>query len=210
MQCSVSGRISGTGVIERIGETTASPCSEGIAAGSGEKDGWGQLANETRTELKRIKTELQREQVRKDNALTLLLDSAIEADDYSKLKKQSERKIFELERELEELSHRTDISPHIADCIDVLENLPALYLKSDGEGKRRILCSMFSEKLEFVENGFRTLPLNEAMRLICSVGKDFREIKMGQEAEFCNLSHQVIPLGLEPRAHTLKVYCSTN
>jgi len=24
------------------------------------------------------------------------------------------------------------------------------------------------------------------------------------------LSHQVIPLGLEPRAHTLKVYCSTN
>jgi len=24
------------------------------------------------------------------------------------------------------------------------------------------------------------------------------------------LSHKVIPLGLEPRAHTLKVYCSTN
>jgi len=24
------------------------------------------------------------------------------------------------------------------------------------------------------------------------------------------LSQEVIPLGLEPRAHTLKVYCSTN
>jgi len=24
------------------------------------------------------------------------------------------------------------------------------------------------------------------------------------------LSHMVIPLGLEPKTHTLKVYCSTN
>ncbi|SDW50151.1 hypothetical protein SAMN05444410_103134 [Hydrobacter penzbergensis] len=24
------------------------------------------------------------------------------------------------------------------------------------------------------------------------------------------MSHMVIPLGLEPRTHTLKVYCSTN
>ena len=34
--------------------------------------------------------------------------------------------------------------------------------------------------------------------------------KMGQIREISDLSQEVNWLGLEPRAHTLKVYCSTN
>jgi hypothetical protein len=34
--------------------------------------------------------------------------------------------------------------------------------------------------------------------------------KKGTNLLFPDLSHQVIPLGFEPRTHTLKVYCSTS
>ncbi len=46
--------------------------------------------------------------------------------------------------------------------------------------------------------------------MIFSVDKAFRQKENGTSLSIEDLSHLVIPLGLEPRAHTLKVYCSTN
>jgi hypothetical protein len=76
--------------------------------------------------------------------------------------------------------------------------------------KRQIIGSIFPEKLTFDGQIFRTTRLNEAVQLIYSLDVAFRENKNGTSLDFSNLSHQVNALGLEPRTHTFKVYCSTN
>jgi site-specific DNA recombinase len=76
--------------------------------------------------------------------------------------------------------------------------------------KRQIIGSMFQEKLAFDGENFRTAKLNEAAQLIYNLGVAFRENKNGTRSGLSDLSHEVNPLGLEPRTHTLKVYCSTN
>ena len=52
--------------------------------------------------------------------------------------------------------------------------------------------------------------LDKAVNNLAKLGAAFREKENGTSDTFINLSHLVIPLGLEPRTHTLKVYCSTN
>jgi site-specific DNA recombinase len=64
--------------------------------------------------------------------------------------------------------------------------------------------------LIFDGENFRTTRVNEAVGLIYKLDEAFRQKENGTSDIFIDLSHQVIPLGLEPRTHTLKVYCSTN
>jgi site-specific DNA recombinase len=76
--------------------------------------------------------------------------------------------------------------------------------------KRQIVGSIFPEKPTFDGENFRTARLNQAVQLIYSMNEAFKEKGNGTSDIFIDLSHLVIPLGLEPRTHTLKVYCSTN
>ncbi len=46
--------------------------------------------------------------------------------------------------------------------------------------------------------------------MIYRLEKAFSEKEKGQTSDYSSLSQEVIPLGLEPKTHTLKVYCSTN
>lgn len=153
-----------------------------------------ELRQQTTRDLKRIKEELILVTREKEKALKLLLAESIEADDYSLIKNQSEQATFKLEKELADLSQLSGDNPMIEECITVLEDLPNLYASSTAEQKREILCSMFTEKLEFSKLGFRTLPLNEAMQLIFNTGAAFRQNKNGQTGLNFSLSHQVNPL----------------
>ena len=152
------GKVDQRSAAGRIKKVATAPDSKGLTQVVTEQMA-GQLRRERQLETTRIKNDLVKAQVTIDKALTLLLADDIEADDYSKLKKQSERKIFELETELAVLSERTDIRPHIEDCLKVLEELPELFEESNAREKRQILRSILSEKLEFVEKVFQTLPL---------------------------------------------------
>lgn len=69
---------------------------------------------------------------------------------------------------------------------------------------------MFPEKMTFDGFQYRTHRVNEAINLISLIDRKLKGIKNGTSLTFSDLSHSVIPLGLEPRAHTLKVYCSTS
>lgn len=151
---------------------------------------------ESRKQINKIKEDLIKAQALIDKGLNLLTSDKIESDDYLKIKKQGEQKIFELQKELVNLSQQSVFSNNISSCLKVLEELPKLYEESNAEKKRLILGSMFSEKLVFHENNFRTLPLNEAMQLIFNCGKAFGEIKMGHFVSKNEMSHKVNLLAL--------------
>src|SRR5690606_23367790 len=91
-----------------------------------------------------------------------------------------------------------------------LSQLDILYNSGEVETQRKIIGSIFPEKLVFTGDAYRTTRVNYAVQLIYSMDKAFVEKENGTSLSILDLSHQVIPLGLEPRTHTLKVYCSTN
>jgi site-specific DNA recombinase len=69
---------------------------------------------------------------------------------------------------------------------------------------------MFPENIVFDGCQHRTKRLNEIINIISLIDRELKPKKNGTSHLNFDLSHIVIPLGLEPRAHTLKVYCSTN
>ena len=69
---------------------------------------------------------------------------------------------------------------------------------------------MFPENLTFDGFQYRTNRINEASTFISLISKKSTGKKNGTSLDNSDLSQEVNWLGLEPRTHTLKVYCSTN
>ena len=141
----------------------------------------------------------------------LLLSNDIDAVDFKTIKSECEKQITILEARLTNTTdEKEDIAPTLNKAVDNLSHLDEIYQTSNTIKKRQIVGSIFPEKLTFEGEIFRTARLNEAVKLIYSLDEAFRQKENGTSDAFIDLSHPVIPLGLEPRAHTLKVYCSTN
>lgn len=81
---------------------------------------------------------------------------------------------------------------HSSEAIENLANLRGLYQNADVKRKRKIIGSIFPEKLFFDGFSYRTARFNETAELIFNVGKAFRKIKTGQTEENFNLS-SVVP-----------------
>ena len=127
------------------------------------------------------------------------------------MKSECENKISVLEGKLTSLLETHENIESILDKgVNTLSHLDNLYENASSVRKREIIGSIFPEKLIFDGFNYRTARLNEAVRIIYSLDTAFGENKNGTSENFSDLSHQVIWLGLEPRTHTLKVYCSTN
>ncbi len=162
-------------------------------------------------ELRKIKQEMKLLSARHNKARELLMNDTMEGDDYKTIKKECERRTCQLEARWSELaSVQVDLQPMMDKAMRLLGALDEVYTAADTSNKRDIIGSMFPEKLVFTGEAYRTARINEAVRLIYSLGNSFGEIKKGQQIEKSMLSQEVIRLGLEPRTHTLKVYCSTN
>ena len=144
-------------------------------------------------------------------ARELLLAGDIDANDFKIVKTDCEKQVTVLEAKLSAITDKKeDIAPVLDKAVATLAMIDTIYVAGNTIKKRQITGSMFPEKLTFDGKSFRTARLNEAVSLIYRLDVAFRENKNGTSGDFCNLSHEVIPLGLEPRTHTLKVYCSTN
>ena len=140
----------------------------------------------------------------------LLLSGDIDGADFKKIKSDYEKQIMTLEAKLNAIEdEKTDIAPTLNKAVDHLAQLDSIYANASTIRKPQIIGSMFPEKITFDGQNFRTAKLNEAASLIYSLDAAFRANKNGTSDLESNLS-LVIPLGLEPRTHTLKVYCSTN
>lgn len=119
----------------------------------------------------------------------LLLKSEIDTADYRAIKAESERKATELEAKLIEASKNTaGIQGLLDKAVDSLTRLDQLYADGDVKKKRQIVGSIFPEKLFFDGFRYRTARLNEAVRLIYKLDKDFSQNKNGQTEENPDLS----------------------
>ena len=164
-----------------------------------------------RDEVKQLSVQLEEANKRLSKARDLLLAGDIEASDYRTIKSESEEKIHRLEAELTaSVTETTDIEPLLNKAISNISQLDILYVNGSITQKRKIIGSMFPEKLTFDGFQHRTNRVNEAISVMCLIDKQLGSKKNGTSLTNSDLSQEVIRLGLEPRTHTLKVYCSTN
>ena len=155
--------------------------------------------------------ELAKLEERKSNLQKTFLAGQISASDYSELKPIIETQIMEAKAKLvaskeDQSGWTTDLRKKLA----VIPNVLELYRNSGLQQKKEILCSIFVGKFSFSNNEVRTPELDSVFRTILKYSGRFVEKKTGQTRYESCLSRLVIPLGFEPRTHTLKVYCSTS
>jgi site-specific DNA recombinase len=148
---------------------------------------------------KKVLNQLEEINTRLKNARTLLADHKIDAEDFRELKIESTARINELEAKLTGFSQQeNNIDDLLNKAVFNLSHLSVYWEEGTVAERRKIVGSIFPEKLTFDGFTYRTARVNEAARLIYSLDTGFREMKNGKDNDFSRLSRWVVPTGIEP------------
>ncbi len=155
---------------------------------------------------KELLNQIQAENDRLSKARKLLLDDAIDSNDYKLIKAECENKLLSLEAKLTGFSAK---SYDLSDCIDkALTNLSRLqiaYSEGDTTVKRSIIGSIYPEKLCFDGTDYRTAKINEAAQLIYLINNKLEAKKNRTKLDFSSLSDSVAGAGLEPTSASRRI-----
>src|ERR1035437_9979243 len=125
-----------------------------------------------RDEIQKTKKELEKLELRKSNLQNDLMDRTITSQDYQDMKGRVDKELVLLKDKLTDLQQQTSpFKIYIQKEVPMLESLLEYYRKSDGVTKKKILNSIFSEKL-IVINGKVIEPIfTEPIKLILRISK---------------------------------------
>ncbi len=147
---------------------------------------------ETEAAIEKLKQRLQ-------NAQSLMLDAELSAAEYKDIRNKLLPEVDGLERQkLELLTDEDDYLQYVQSGGAILVNVLKHYDDGDLAVKQRIIGSIFSEKLIFDKNEYRTTEPNPVMTLISMSVKDLERLKKGKVGEFSDLSILVPRTGFEP------------
>jgi site-specific DNA recombinase len=152
-----------------------------------------------KSDIQKVKDEIERNEVRLSKARSMLLDSKIDPDDYNTMKKDLEKSLRELKSKLEQLnSGMTPYKKYLLKEVPMLENLVSFYKSVDGRTKRKILSCIFSDKL-VIENGrVATTPYSQGVIIMFNIINALQTSKKEKEVISDLLSTNALPPGLEP------------
>lgn len=152
-----------------------------------------------RSDVQQLKVQLEGLNKRLSKARDLLLGGDIEPDDYRTIKSETEERINRIEAKITEIARP---SPEIGPLLDMafanISQLDVLYRQGTVLQQRKIIGSMFPEKLTFDGFGYRTEKVNEALRLMLLFDKGLQGKKNGTNQNFSELSQDVEKMGFEP------------
>ena len=80
----------------------------------------------------------------------------------------------------------------------IMSNLSKVYESADYKGKRKLLATLFPEKIILEKDKCRTNKNNEVLALIASISASLEQKKSGTTGENSNLYRLVLEAGLEP------------
>ena len=127
-----------------------------------------------------------------------MLDGQLDMAEYRSIKSKYEAKTKEIESEMSNaISKPSDYIRYLDFGFSYLQNLDRAYVSGNTALKNQILCSIFSEKLVFEKNKYRTPVYQEVLSLILNVDQEYTEVKKGQISNGGNLSSLVVPPRIE-------------
>jgi hypothetical protein len=128
--------------------------------------------------------ELEKLELRKSNLQNDLMDRVITSQVYQDIIGRLDKDIALTREKLTELQQ--EVSPfkkYIQKEVPMMENLLEYYRKSDGATKKKILGTIFAEKL-ILENGKITAPTcTESIKLMFRIGKSIGNSKGNKEVD---------------------------
>jgi hypothetical protein len=140
--------------------------------------------------IQRLKKELEKLELLKSNLQNDLMDRVITSQDYEDMKGRLEKEIVLMKAKL--LKLQQEISPfriYLRKEIPMLENLLEYYRKSDGVTKKKILNTIFAEKL-ILEKGKVANPIfTESVQLILRISEVMR---MSEEKKEVDLNQSLV------------------
>lgn len=147
------------------------------------------------SEVSSIKSELEKLNRRLTNARDLLLDKELDPNDYKKIKTETEQEIHALELRLFSTTNARNgsIDQLLSKGLGALTKLDEQYCNAESKNKRKIVGSIFPEKMVFDGVNFRTTRLNEVVRLIYTLEADSSGNKKGENSVKTEISYCVDP-----------------
>ena len=118
---------------------------------------------------------------------------------YDKGTKYYDDQISSLKSRIVEIDiHNTDFLKYINYDFSLLRKLGYYYLQANTTTKRKIIGSIFPEKLIFDGDKYQTQKINEVLSGLTKNINELGEIKKRQKIKSDNLSLKVSPRGVEP------------
>lgn len=128
-----------------------------------------------------------------ENIQDMLADKSIIYSEYVEMKTRYGRELEALNNKNSELTiakNQSDLRLH--KVYTILSNLKQLFLDADHHEKRKIISSIFPEKILFDGNESRTPRINSVFKRFVVINKQLEKKKSGQLKDYFNLSALVV------------------
>ena len=137
-----------------------------------------------RDDIQRTKKELEKLELRYKNLRNAFLDKQVTPFDYQEMKSMIDKDIIITKDKLTDLQQQTSpFKVYIQKEVPMLENLLEYYRKSDGKTKKKLLSTIFAEKL-VLEKGKVTAPVfTEPIQLILRISEVLRRSEKKKEVD---------------------------
>jgi DNA invertase Pin-like site-specific DNA recombinase len=146
-----------------------------------------------RDEIQKTKKELEKLELRKSNLQNDLMDRAITSHDYHDMKSRVDKDIVLTKEKLTELQQeKSPFKVYLQKEVPMLENLLEYYRRSNGATKKKILGTIFAEKL-VLEKGKVVAPVfTESIQLILRISEVLGSSKRKQKVDSDLLSRLIL------------------
>jgi len=137
-----------------------------------------------RDDIQKVRKELEKLELRKSNLQNDLMDRVITSQDYQDMKGRVEKDIILMKDRLTDLQQQTSpFKVYIHKEVPMLENLLEYYRKSDGKTKKKLLSTIFEEKLILVKGKVATPVFKEPIQLILRISEVLRSSEKNKEVD---------------------------
>ena len=162
---------------------------------------------DTATRLTMLDKDIMETTKKIDEADDLLIAGKITSETHERYINRHQQVIRDLDSQREMLkdSNMKETREKINYSLNILENLGYYFEKADTEGKVKIIGSIFPEKIQFLENEYRTATINEVITKIAMIPKELQSVEKEKTDISVGLSCLAPQVGLEPTTYGLTV-----
>lgn len=161
---------------------------------------FGQNDKDRIEKVNTLQKKIDKNKVRLDTAMQMMLDGEIESADYRSIKTKLEENNSNFLREKASLElDNLDYSVLIKNSFNLLKNLDVFYDEANIEMKQRLLSLIFRERLIYKNDEVQTPKNNEILSLISLKNNGLDHKKRDSSKNFSTLSLQVHSQGFKPR-----------
>lgn len=165
----------------------------------------GDYTKDRKNEIKESENTIEKNKQRIASAQQLMLDGDLSVEDYKDIKARYEPEIIRLQQKsVSNKETNSNLNEHIFNVTRLLRNLSQYYVSANLTIKQKLIGSMFSEKLVFENNAYRTITLNKTIELICRTGAVLKGNKKGLTILNDSQSKGVTRIGFEPMTLSLE------